>query len=459
MASFSVVEGLARTADDAHPPLYYATLAAWIRVAGDSPFAIRFPSVILNCAAIALTALSVREAAQGATLDSGHTGWLVTLALGIVSATHIVPAVAVRMYALGGFLCALSTWLLLRATRGEESRSFWWVAYGLSLAAFAATHHYALFSAAGQVAYILGIAAAIARAGGVGAAARWLTGPTLAGLVAALAYLPLVPTTLGQVRAVGEQFWISPATFARLERMFVAWLLDADFVAAAWRSAVVILISAFILVALLRGVRAAWLFALPAFTPWAAALAYASASGRPILLERYLLFAHVSLLGLWGVTFDALPGRALKFAFAWLLGTTTVYGLAVYLARATAEPPVELVAFHALEHRLRPDDWFALADYRELNRVRYYAKRAGLPRLRLVARVPELGHGHVTHQATLTPDEMFASLSDVMHAAPGRVWLFARDDENAHAPSTNKVEAYRVTFRSAGASLTARLYE
>ena len=47
--------------------------------------------------------------------------------------------------------------------------------------------------------------------------------------------------------------------------------------------------------------RAMWFFFLLAAVPWGLSLGISAAGDRPIFHERYLIFAQVFLLGLWGL--------------------------------------------------------------------------------------------------------------------------------------------------------------
>lgn len=102
-----LVDILARTAADIHPPLYYVLLHAWIRLAGDSEFALRFPSVI---AGVAIVPLMWRLGYK----TLGRAGGIIAALLVAVSPLWLWYAREARMYTIVTALVVASTWLLLR---------------------------------------------------------------------------------------------------------------------------------------------------------------------------------------------------------------------------------------------------------------------------------------------------------------------------------------------------------
>jgi hypothetical protein len=178
---------------------------------------------------------------------------------------------------------------------------------------------------------------------------------------------------------------------------------------------------------------------------------------RPLLLDRCFVFAHVGLLGLWGVAWPTLPGVAPRLAFGWLIASATVSGLWDFVAAVPREPPAWAEVADALRDRVADTDTFLLNDYREINRFRYYTTQADLPWLRVLARVPDRGAGHVVHRASLTADEILPNSKPWPQEYPGRVWRVASGAAAPPAPVQGKATRWQQTFTGGGVTVTVTL--
>ena len=121
-ATQPLADMLAQTAQDIHPPLYYALLHGWIGLFGASPVAVRLLSVTIGVLTVPLAY------AVGRFLGGSRVGLLGALLLA-VNPLHIFYSQEVRMYGLVALLGLLSTmcalWLLLgddRRGKGQEAR-------------------------------------------------------------------------------------------------------------------------------------------------------------------------------------------------------------------------------------------------------------------------------------------------------------------------------------------------
>jgi hypothetical protein len=458
MTRFPTSEMLTRVRDDAHPPLYYLLLRAWVATAGATPLGLRGPSILCGLGTVVLLPLAVRAAAgPGARTAGGE--WLAGV-LAAASAMQAAAAINARMYALGALLCVGSTWLLLRALRADGPGWWaWWTAYGLAVAAFGATHHFAAFSVLAQAAFVAIEGTVTAYRTGARSVQGLAAGCALAAAVAALALAPMVPLTLEQVRAVRAGFWIPPVTAVGVERMVVNWMADIYVPRGVLQHGLLAVFSGVIALTLVRGGRAGRLFALLAFVPWVGAITASVVLGRPLVLDRCFVFAHVGLLGLWGVAWQALPGLVPRLAFAWLIASTTLGGLCDFVAAVPGEPPAWAAAADSLRGRVADTDTFLLSDYREINRFRYYTTQAGLPWLRVLAQVPDGGAGHVVHRASLTADEMLPDGSPWPAAYPGRVWGVAAGAVVPPAPVRDRAARWWQTFASGGDTVSVTVLD
>ena len=97
------------TANDIQPPLYYYLLWLWVRLAGTSEYALRFPSAFFGVLTVPLLWITARR-------WLGYpAAWLAALLL-TLSPLHVYYAQEARMYTLLTFLGLLSSYLLLRTS-------------------------------------------------------------------------------------------------------------------------------------------------------------------------------------------------------------------------------------------------------------------------------------------------------------------------------------------------------
>lgn len=118
------------TAGDVHPPLFFWLNWFWRPLAGESPFALRFPSLLLGVLTVAL-AMALGRRALGPAAGA-WAGLLVGVAPFAVWWSQ-----ELRMYALAGFFAALATyaaWRWVAGRRGGAGSSAWLVGYGLAAA-------------------------------------------------------------------------------------------------------------------------------------------------------------------------------------------------------------------------------------------------------------------------------------------------------------------------------------
>ena len=193
LAGLPLAEMASATAADRSPPLYYAALHAWLKLAGETEFAMRYLSLMADVTAIALVGTLTRALFR---LWRGVVAgtWRPALAAGLLYAAcpfAVWYAQEVRMYAPVSALCALSSYWLLRWLRVRR-----WPALAASALAWLAavySHYYAVFLLPAQAVVVL-LAIGLPRGATTQAWARraafgWL-------LVATLAVLALVPWLL-----------------------------------------------------------------------------------------------------------------------------------------------------------------------------------------------------------------------------------------------------------------------
>lgn len=114
-ASLPLGAMLRAVAEDVHPPLYFLLLWPWVRVFGDSEWALRAPSLLLHWAAIAAVWFSARR------FLARPAAWVAAIAYGCAPLA-LLSAELVRMYSLLGLLAALSLAAWAEAARRPGAR-------------------------------------------------------------------------------------------------------------------------------------------------------------------------------------------------------------------------------------------------------------------------------------------------------------------------------------------------
>ena len=103
------------TAGDVHPPLYFWSLWPWVRLVGESEFAVRYLSLIFGLLTVALIY------PLGRRLVGRPTALLATLLLG-AARFHVWWSQEMRMYVLAGLLGTLSVYWMVRLVYGGSSQ-------------------------------------------------------------------------------------------------------------------------------------------------------------------------------------------------------------------------------------------------------------------------------------------------------------------------------------------------
>lgn len=197
MAQLPWEKMIAATAGDVHPPLYLAILWAWVRMAGTSEAAARLPSVIFSMLCIPLTYLIARR------LKLSNSTALVAAGLMAVLPSQLNYAQEARMYS----LLTLEFGLALYAALSRR----WWL-FGLSLCLGYWTHNYGLlYAVTANLVALWQIKTDLGkedRSVILEELAYWFT----CNVFAVVAWLPWLPSLLGQMHLVRGRFWIQIVT-------------------------------------------------------------------------------------------------------------------------------------------------------------------------------------------------------------------------------------------------------
>lgn len=465
---YSLPEMLSRAAEDVHPPLYYLALKGWSTLFGRSMVSLRCMSILLAVGTIPLLMATVREACDlscrghNESAKVGNAGAMLAAALFAVHTSQVYPARDARMYSLGVFLAVLSSWLLLRSLCSDRVVFKWWLAYGIAVGAFCHTHNFAFFTIAGQCVFVLGDSIRQAASGRRGVASRQALGFVFAGMVALVIYLPWVPSLLHQIHEVSESYWIPAVTGPETLRVLASWGGGAATISyeggsgfvtgldmGVWLFAIVLLVIATFAIRH----RGMWLFLLQAAVPWGLSLGISVLGDRPIFHERYLIFAQVFLLGLWGVMFERVRDVALRVCLIWFLAMTVIYNSLSTLTQIPWQSAPAKQAMQFVKDRYdREGDVVIAASYRQVNQLRYHASEIEMEGTIILAigTLPVYA-GHTTHIASLS-DSDFIRQEDWRSNKYRRIWYISelfQAGANQMPPGMEEIER-RVFTREGG---------
>ncbi|MBN1920850.1 MAG: glycosyltransferase family 39 protein [Anaerolineae bacterium] len=112
----SFTEATLWTAADVHPPLYFWLLWLWMRVSGETEFALRFITVLEAFLTVPAIYVLARRLSRSAAIGVGAAGLLA------LSRFHIWWSQEMRMYILAGLCATLSLYFTARLADGEATR-------------------------------------------------------------------------------------------------------------------------------------------------------------------------------------------------------------------------------------------------------------------------------------------------------------------------------------------------
>jgi len=197
-------EGPAPT--DVHPPLYYLVLHAWMRLAGESPVAVRLPSVLFGVAAVWLIGL-LGQAAGGPRM--GNPAML----LAAVAPFPVAYSQEARMYSLLA-LCVVAA--VYCAWRARKNRT-WWAAYTVCAALALYSHN---LGALTMLALTILLLADLVHAPDL-VRLWWFLAANLAILVLFSPWLLLALP--GQIGSVRQTYWVPQPGLAELVRSLIVY--------------------------------------------------------------------------------------------------------------------------------------------------------------------------------------------------------------------------------------------
>ncbi len=187
------------TAIDVHPPLFYFCLKVWSMMFGNSEIALRMMSVMFGVVAIFVAFYLLKK------LFNTKTASIATFVM-TLSPLFIRYAEEARMYTMVLAIALISTLVMVMAiSRDKKGKwNFWWLLYGVMLAAGMMTHYFMALVFVAQLAYLIYHYRA----------KIWRLDLILGYAVAILLFVPWLPKCLAQVTNVQGGFWIPELTVA-----------------------------------------------------------------------------------------------------------------------------------------------------------------------------------------------------------------------------------------------------
>jgi hypothetical protein len=460
MAQFSVPSLLQHVQADAHPPLYYLTLKAWLFFCGDSIIAIRSLSVVLSVMSAGIMYLLVSEASGGAGLSKPNGGAVLSVVLFALHAQQVICARNARMYSLAVLLAALTALALLRALTSAKRAGLWWAAYALATTAFAYTHYYAVFVIFAQAVWVGGMIITQICAKSAQRALALARGYALALLFAGILYVPWLGIAARQVHDVVEHFWIPPVTSAGITRLLFSWSTGLQHESMRESTIWLAGLAACLLVSVLRATLGMWFFLSQAIIPWVCAVLVSGLAGQSIVVERYSILSGFFLLAYWGTIWNQLRSFTARTVVACLLVLITATGLLGFFNRLPRTTPAYARLIEYLRDNAREGDVVLTNSSGELNLLRYYMSLARIQgvEVRCVAGYgPRTGH--VVHLATLDFEDLSVGWHHDEWNRRSRVWCVSDLAQVVQNLSPAWEISTRVLFQGGGPSCTLLLLE
>jgi hypothetical protein len=161
------------------------------------------------------------------------------------------------------------------------------------------------------------------------------------------------------------------------------------------------------LVAALRVGRAGRFLAAQALAPWVLGLGVSVVSGRPLILERYMVFGQTFLVCAWVVVVAAVDRVAVRAMATAALVVGVAWSLLATVYAYPDQPPAMAAAARFLKRNAR-GELVVVESPRALNKLRYYAGQVDAEDLDVRCALPERKPltRYVSHEISLTPGDV-----------------------------------------------------
>lgn len=407
-------------AADVHPVLYYFALHGWMQLVGQTPLAVRMPSMLLGLGTVVAAWGLAREL-----FDERVAVW--AAAFTVASPFLIAYSQETRMYALLGFCSAASLWAFIRAARTGSLRA--WIAFVIlgTLTLYSHNLGFLTFVALGVFVVACALSGRL----------YWVlvVKTTLAGLIMAILWSPwlaLVPSQFGKIE---QAYWVTRPDLKTLVQTLIVFSFDFEnaifprgLIAPALFGAVLLLVVVIVqLVGALSQARhrahegapahfGVWLLATLAFAP--VLMLFLVSQWRPVYVIRGLLPAATCYLLLAAWTVAQVP-RVARYTLSAILAGLVIATLASYYSYQDFPrgPFAQLDAM--LREKIEPGDVIVHANKLTFFPAHYYDQ--SLPQS-FVRDAPGSGEdtlAYPTQQAL----GLYATTLDAATSGARRVWV------------------------------------
>lgn len=404
---YPFAEMMHRIGLDVHPPLYYLILRAWTFFTGEGLLSLRFLSIIFGVLTVWAVYLFVKAAFKNRTLA------LLSALFIAINPFQIQYALEARMYTLGTFLVAWSSYFLARALdlEGETAKKYW-LAYALTICAALYTHYYLLFSVGAQGIFILLYFFRHKRLKDLGGAIAAYTG-------AAILYLPWLPTLLYQIRQVEAQYWIPPMNRWSIPGTFWKMIFGGTGI----RNHVLVISSIAVILLIIYFMKRVrnfqkWHVFFGMTIPFITAIILSLRSD--IYLDRYFVFASVYFTILLVMAVNALPKFWLKWAVTICIAAAVIFAFyRNWKELDIKNKPGMAAASEIVNLQAQKNDKIIVGSSFIYFTFKYYNETAILPQL--ISDRPIKDIPHFSGTAILTDNDLILDLNKF--AKGQTVWL------------------------------------
>ncbi|MEO7904691.1 MAG: glycosyltransferase family 39 protein, partial [Candidatus Saccharimonadales bacterium] len=278
---------IARTARDFHPPLYYLISHWWTLLFGNSELAIRSLSLLCGVGVVVLVYFIVKRL-RFAEVTARLAALLTAFGPFLVRYSE-----EARMYGMAALLVCAATLALLIALdertkpKKQSQQLYWWVVYGILMAAALYTHYYVAFIVFVHIGYAWHSYGGFAK---MVKAKEWWVGNLLAvGL-----FIPWIPAVIAQFTRVQGGYWIPPVTAETIPNTFMQFaVFSGDLLPSSIEMLLTVALACYVTVVLLRTTKAKrpqlWVVIAWMMTPLLIALLVSLK--QPVYYDRYFAYS------------------------------------------------------------------------------------------------------------------------------------------------------------------------
>ncbi len=417
ITSFNPIEIIERTARDVHPPLYYLATHFWQLLFGTSELAARSFSAACGLVTIVVAYLLMRRLfTEGAARLAA-----LLVALGPFAVRYSDEA---RMYGMAAMLVVTASYLIVRIATAKTASYKTWLLYALVVAAGLYTHYYTLFIIPAHIVYLAWVRGGILP---VLTDKKWWVGHILA----ALAFVPWLPSAFAQMTRVGAGFWIPPVNAETVPNTFMQFLaFIPSWAYSGWIAGVLLTLFAIALARTFIDGSKKTRAGLVLLTGWLVlplAIVILVSIVRPVYYDRYFIYCAVAMYLLFAAIITQcswLKKRALlQTGIVVVILATFTYG--VFSVGAQATHRMGMVGDYITKY-YRPGDAIVSAELYTYFDLSYY-NRTGQPTL-LLSKDRLTGYGETSLLYDRQDQIVVHTLSDIDNAK--RVWLAGKTGDH-----------------------------